>query len=108
MIAILIDSNNQVIRQVEYKNSDDIRKLIGGWIELAHKWEHGDSLLIDEDGLLKRPEHFFRIQCHPTHIIPGNGLILGKQLKTGYNLYPVLTVDQVRAIVEFQTWSRKK
>jgi hypothetical protein len=108
MKAILINSAERTITEVDYDGSEQLRKLVGGWIELAYMWPSKDVLYVDEEGLMKPQAHFFRITVRPDQPMVGNGVIIGPERDTdevpeGFVTDPPsLTVEQVRAMVEFR------
>jgi hypothetical protein len=113
MKAILIDSTAQGFRVVEYNGNDDLRQLVGGWIELAYQWpETEDVLYVDEEGLLKEQRHFFRIDVRADpQPLAGKGVIVGRELyerdeATGEDKYlgtadPAITVEELTTHVRF-------
>lgn len=99
--AILIDSANRTVREVTVAGLKDMQRCVGGYIQIAHEWESGDALYVDEEGLLKAQEHWFRISGqHSDHPMAGNGLIVGSD-DEGENADVVLTVADVVPLVTF-------
>lgn len=78
MKALLIDSKNRMISQIEIgEHFTEISKAIGCEVFAApHIMHNNDTLYCDDEGLLKNPEHFFLLDSYPQPIA-GNGLILG-------------------------------
>ena len=78
MKALLIDSKNRMISQIEIgEHFTEISKAIGCEVFAApHIMKNNDTLYCDDEGLLKNPEHFFLLDSYPQPIA-GNGLILG-------------------------------
>jgi hypothetical protein len=81
MRAILIDAVNQNIEEV---NLDEGKDMLQQWyntldadmVEVALYIDKYDSILVDEEGLLKPCDHFF--SYHGGHQpFAGNGLIVG-------------------------------
>lgn len=112
MKAILIDAAKREIREVEYQPiaiATDVLTLqqhIGGFIEAAYRWDNCDVLYVDEEGLLKQPQHFFSITVRPDQPLAGNGIVVGIEVEdqsaTGFHTEPPsITVEELRAIVTF-------
>lgn len=116
--GLLIDSERQEIRWVQFGGSEGLRELIGGWIEVAYSWDTGDVLYVDEEGLLKPQSHFFTIAVRRDgQPLPGNGVIVGREVEDDspqgfHTLPPTLTVDELRSMVQFrshaqaQSWAK--
>lgn len=102
MIALLIDAQKKEISQVEYRSLEDLHKLLGGYIELAYAWPNGDVLYVDEEGLLKQPQRYFRISVRPDQPLGGNGVLVGPEIGDTSNTEPpTMTVEQLRKLVRF-------
>ncbi len=103
MKAILIDSANHRVEMVEYSSYSDMRKLIGGSLEIAFMWPSGDVLYVDEEGLLKGPSDYFTIPERSDQLLAGNGLLVGKE--TGDSVAdindPLFTVEDMREKIIF-------
>ena len=78
MKALLIDSKNRVVKQIEIgEHFTEISKAIDCDVfSCPHVLENEDTLYCDDEGLLKGPENFFLLDSYPQPIA-GNGLILG-------------------------------
>lgn len=108
MKAWHIDSSAREVRAVEYADTADLRKLVGGYIEAAYQWSNGDVLYVDEEGLLKRPEHFFRITLRSDQPFAGNGVVVGKECIDANGTYhgnadPVIGFGGLRTLLSFGT-----
>jgi hypothetical protein len=92
MKAIQIDSKAREIREVEYSTSEELRALVGGWLELVPlRLPFSNVLYIDEEGLSKPQSGFFMI--HGFHApLCGNGVIVGREVEddsdAGYHTEP--------------------
>jgi hypothetical protein len=109
MKAIWIRVDQQMVEPAEFGSYDELRKMVGGWLEVARTWSNGDALYVDEEGLLKLTEGstFFTI-AGGHQPFAGNGVIVGREPPeegagglTNYD--PTITVEEVRAIVAFRT-----
>jgi hypothetical protein len=78
MKALLIDSKNKVVKQIEIgEHFTEISKAIDCEVFAApHIMHNNDTLYCDDEGLLKNPENFFLLDSYPQPIA-GTGLILG-------------------------------
>lgn len=103
MKAILIDVTAMEVRNVEYETLEEMRALIGGWIETAYVWPRTlDVLYVDEGGLLKDSTKFFHFERRRGQMLVGNGLIVGRErLDTWKTHDPMITAEQVRELVTF-------
>jgi hypothetical protein len=76
MKGIFIDAKN---RQVTYVNTkaqlEDLYLILGvNMVEIGKYWENGDTLWVDEEGLINGTDFGFQVQGLE---FLGNGLILG-------------------------------
>ena len=108
--ALFIDSAMRSVTEVEIGGLEDMQRLVGGYIETAVAWANGDMLFVDEEGLLKPQEHFFRLPVErPDQPFAGNGILVGReeegpQFEDGYTTHPpTTTADELRAKVIFLT-----
>lgn len=83
----LIDSARCLIREVTYNTADDMRKLIGGYLEVASTLSNGDVLYVDEEGLLKSGLRYFLFSLRPDQVLAGNGLLVGEEVHDGDGEY---------------------
>lgn len=76
MKAILIDAKNQQVRYVENKGQlEDMYQALGvEMIEIAKYYPNGDTLYVDEEGLINGTDFGFEINGL---IFMGNGIIYG-------------------------------
>jgi hypothetical protein len=76
--AYLIDPQARTVTQVEYTGDyRNIYEHIGAdCFDVARVYQNGDGIFVDDEGLLKDPEHFF---VHRNYASPlaGKGLLLG-------------------------------
>jgi hypothetical protein len=107
MKAILIDVNQENVRQVEI----DDKNVLNEWykhircsmVEVAHYFNNHDSIMVDEEGLFLMDESskFFTVTGGHQPFI-GNGLVVGVD-RNGKSVDPCITVDEVRAHIKFHT-----
>lgn len=107
--CLLIDALTQTVSETTFEDLPGLQKLVGGYIETAFQWPNGDTLYVDEEGLLKGPVDFFRIPQRPDQALAGNGVVVGREVEgpkypNGFtNLDPTMTLDGLRALV---SWGR--
>lgn len=103
--AILIDAEKRTISEVEIDKDDiqDIYKLLR--IDSPFDcvpWSQskpGETVYVDDEGLLKRPKFFFRCPGYPEWLA-GNGLIIGTG-EQGESKSTELSLSEVKAQVLF-------
>lgn len=112
MKAYLINSSAQTITEVEYKNSAELRTLIGArWLNVAKGWNDGTTLYVDDEGLSKTPHIGFMVpgNCWP---LCSNGIVVGPELDEDDQIGgdgvvltrdPGITIEALRAKVTFMT-----
>ena len=112
MKALLIDVTKREVREAQFDGLRDLQTLVGGYIEVAYAWENGDTLFVDEEGLLKRGVTeiaAFRIPQRPEQALAGNGVLVGREVEgdefpTGYiHEDPTMTVEALTKLVRFVT-----
>jgi hypothetical protein len=86
--AYFIDATKRTISAVEVAHGSDMladmRKLLGGYIDMAHAWPSGDVLYVDDEGLLKSPTVGFRFALRlDDQPLAGNGIVVGRELQGG-------------------------
>lgn len=76
MRAIFIDARNQQVSYNDNKGQlEDFYRVMGvEVVEIAEYWNNGDTLWVDEEGLLNGTDFGFEINGHQ---YLGNGLIYG-------------------------------
>lgn len=97
MKALLIDSIEGDVREVEYDGLKDMQRLVGGYISVAFEFPNGDTLFTDDEGLLKDPHSFFFLQPRGDTPLAGNGLLVGQERMDKDGEY--LGTDDVRTTV---------
>jgi hypothetical protein len=114
MKALLIDSKNKVVKQIEIgEHFTEISKAIDcETFSAPHILENEDTMYCDDEGLLKNPQHFFLLDTYPQPIA-GNGLILGCD-DEGDSIDVKTTLDELISRVTFMNiddaynWSLKQ
>jgi hypothetical protein len=105
MRAILIDPVSETVSEVEY-NGDykHIYELCGFECFTVIDLGKGETLFIDDEGLLKEQEHFFALEgplwAYPQPLA-GRGLILGTD-DDGESVATKLTLEAIRENVKWR------
>lgn len=101
--AILIDPEVQLIREVVVDEKDFLEscyKLIGcNLIEVAMDLD-GDTIYVDEEGLLKQVKGYFTV-VGARQPFAGKGLVVGYDRANDKNISTSLSVQDVRDFVKF-------
>ena len=104
MKAILIDSYNRVVEEVSL---DPDQNMLHQWYDhikcdmaqVGHYITEHDSIIVDEEGLLKPCDHFFTYDgAHQP--FAGNGLVVGVD-EDGETVACDITLDEVKSKVRF-------
>ena len=104
MKAILIDSVNKTVTELDL---DPDKNMLFQWyhalnvsmVEVAHYITDHDSIIVDEEGLLKPCDHFFLYDgAHQP--FAGNGLVVGVD-EDGRTVACDISVEAVRSKVQF-------
>tara|TARA_R100001460_G_scaffold98841_1_gene141815 strand:+ start:472 stop:912 length:441 start_codon:yes stop_codon:yes gene_type:complete len=104
--AILINPVKEIIHHVDYDGDyQSIYKLIDCRVfEAVYPFDNGDTLWIDEEGLLKDSNYAFNFKADNPQFnqtIMGSALILGTD-KKGESIECKTSLDKVKKIVNFQ------
>jgi hypothetical protein len=104
MKAIHIDATARTVSLVDYSDLQDMRRLVGGHIEVQQHWyETGEILYGDEEGMLKAQSAFYKLEGIDRPLA-GSAIIVGREIDdAGHTEDPTLTVEQVTAMVRFIT-----
>lgn len=89
--AILIDPKNQTVTDIEVDSENPektLHAIIGGWLTIAFDWSNGDVLYVDDEGLLKDSNYFFRITDFPHQPLAGRGVVVGREMDESSESYP--------------------
>ena len=107
MKAILIDSKNKTVSEITI--DENAEALLEEWykhidcelVQVAHDISKHDSILVDEEGLLKNPDNFFTYNgAHQQ--FAGNGLIVGRN-EDGETVDCEITLEEATLNVIFFT-----
>jgi hypothetical protein len=110
--AIHINSAERTITEVEIEGGSlkDLQALTGGGIEIAWSFQNGDVLFVDDEGLLKPQEHYFRISTRKDgQPLAGNAVLVGREVEgpqypEGYTTLPPQTsVAELESMITFYT-----
>lgn len=105
MKAYWINATAKVITEVEYTGLADLQRMVGGSIELAKTWPAGDTLYVDEEGLLKADPVWFRIAGREDQPFASSGVVVGREqhADTSDTFAPAITLAALQAEVQFLT-----
>jgi hypothetical protein len=104
--AYWVNSVERTVTEVECNSLEDMRRYVGGHIELAHVTDQGDTLYVDEEGLMKY-DHGFLYYHRQDQMLLGNGLLVGPEVEgdqypNGYTtLSPFMTLKGFKFKVVF-------
>lgn len=103
MKAYFIDAKQRTVEEVDYKTAADLSNFIGGFLEIAFLWSNGDTLYVDEEGLLKDPHYFIRIPERPDQSLAGHGILVGRETSDErvQTDPPTMSLLELRAKVKF-------
>ena len=98
--AILIDSVNRSITEIDIENSLESIYIAGGYdcVDIVYL-ENNDAVYVDDEGLLNKPQHFFILAGYKQPIA-GNGVILGTT-DDGDNQDIQSSLDEIKNSVRF-------
>jgi len=105
--AYLINSKDRTITEITYTpDKDSLGALIGcDLICTGATTNVGDTLFIDDEGLLKPQQYFFRWKPRSdSQPYAGNGIWVGREVETGRGYYtedPTPTIEQLSQLIEF-------
>lgn len=77
--AIVIDPFNQQVyeKEIGQDNLPDMQSIVGGYIEAAGRFDNGDVLFVNEEGLFKKNQKFFKASNVSPSSLAGVGFVLG-------------------------------
>lgn len=102
MKAILIDSENRTIKEVDHPGGiDSIYKYLNCDCFAVITLSEQEGIYVDDEGLLHDPQHFFKFVNYPQPIA-GNGLVVGVD-SDGEDVGTKLTVEYFEDKIKFLT-----
>ena len=77
--AIVIDPFNQQVyeKEIGQDHLPDMKAIVGGYIEAAGRFDNGDVLFVNEEGLFKKNQKFFNVSELSPSPLAGVGFVLG-------------------------------
>jgi hypothetical protein len=100
--VIVIDSEKQRIyeREIERgKSLQGLQEAVQGFIELGTTLSNDDDILVNEEGLLKKPKWFFTVEgAHQP--FAGNGVVVGRT-RNGDSASCKSSMEDIKRIVKF-------
>tara|TARA_Y100000004_G_C8851160_1_gene384800 strand:- start:232 stop:579 length:348 start_codon:yes stop_codon:yes gene_type:complete len=77
--AIVIDPFKQQVyeKEIGQDHLPDMKAIVGGHIEAAGRFDNGDVLFVNEEGLLKKNRKFFKVSELNPSPLAGVGFVLG-------------------------------
>jgi hypothetical protein len=101
MKAILINPKLRTITEVDYKGTlESIYDLTECDCVDSVRFDKGDSIYVDDEGLHKEELHFFILRSNPFQPLAGNGLVVGLNSE-GVDIACKSTLDDVIKQVTF-------
>lgn len=98
--AYKIDAETRTVTELTVSNLEDMQRAVGGYIAHGVGFENGDTLFVDDEGLLKYNENFFLVSG-ANQPFAGNGLLVGAADEEGETLHVQTPIESVRALVSF-------
>lgn len=104
--AILIDAEARTISEVELPEKESLRHMqeaVGGYIEAALQLGGGDTVYVNEEGLLQPAEKQWRWIHWNGHSQAwvGNAIVCGCNLRTGNNADLKVSLEHVKQNITF-------
>ena len=101
MKAILIDSKNKEVREVDYSGDyNEIYTLCGFSCFTCVDLDDKNTMFVDDEGLINGTEDFFLLDTYGEPLA-GNALILGMDVETGASVATTMDTDEVRGETNF-------
>jgi hypothetical protein len=96
----IIDSDKREIRAGTVRNLEDCQKIVGGLICFAHRLPNGDTLFVNDEGLLGQPQHFFYLKGAP-NVFALNGYLIGPADDNGNDTDVQLPIETLQMLVKW-------
>lgn len=103
MRALWIRSDTKTVEEVFYEGLDDLQRMVGGGIVLAHAFENKDVVYVDANGMLKCPKDFFILRggYQP---LSGNGVLVGRERRNSAQTFdPRTPRETLTGLIRFCT-----
>lgn len=105
--GILIDSKNREVKEVLYKvvngvNLKAVKEFVGCQTIDICRLQNGDSMYVDDEGLINGTETYFHIPKLFDQPIAGNGLIFSVTPGGSDESYKFTTIDEVKAQIKWE------
>jgi hypothetical protein len=99
--AYLIDPVTRTVEEVTYAdNFTHIYSLIDCDTFTCLTFnEHNDTVFVDDEGLFKPDQHFFKLKGYPDPLA-GKGLVLGTD-EEGESVSPTISLEEFRKLISF-------
>lgn len=77
--AMVIDPFKQQVyeKEIGQDHLPDMKEIVGGYIEAAGQFDNGDVLFVNEEGLFKKNQKFFKVSELNPSALAGVGFVLG-------------------------------
>jgi len=79
-----------------------MQKAVGGYIERATELKNGDSIFVNEEGLLENPRFFFEVEGGHQPFA-GNGVVVGGEDEDGETTNAKSEVEELKRLITFKT-----
>lgn len=101
MKAYMIDAHEKRVYDILISGVENIASALrrARYYQIAHVFQNGDTVFVDEEGFLKPQTAYFRIRGYDA-IFAGDGVAVGPE-NTGYDVQR--SINDVRAQVEWLT-----
>jgi hypothetical protein len=77
---LVIDPAKREVRSETIKSySPDVSRIIGGYLSAVTGFRNGDTIYVDDEGMLKQQEHFFMFDGYPNPLA-GVGVVVGREV----------------------------
>lgn len=101
MKAILIDTVNRTVTEVDAKGLQDYYRLLNcDMVEVATHLGNEDVLYVDEEGLFKQDTRWFKFKGG-SQPYKGNGIVVGTNVRTGNTIACKSDLETIKRCVEF-------
>lgn len=105
--ALVINSDNREVHEIRLSSNESeqlyqAQKIVGGLIASAVQLPNGDTIFVNDEGLLTEPEHFFMVAGYPQPLA-GNGILMGADLITGETADAITSLETLAKNVTFSS-----